>query len=609
MDYVKTHHIVPALLLALAALSFADTYTVTNTKDKGAGSLRQAMLDAEAHSGEDIVEFNIPATDAGYNATTKTWKIITEGYLPELVNGRTKIKGFTQKTNRPKDAKTYGPVIELSGEKQIGTNFCIIISSAENLLEGLIINLYTMAVTIQNKGSRFNRISGNYIGTNHSGTAALPNGVALWIRNGASKNTIGSADSAFRNLISGNSGGGVAIDMTGTDSNRVIGNYIGTDVTGEKALGNKYGGIIITNGRANFIGGYLSGEGNVISGTTTATSANNGAGIYLDRAGKTQIIGNLIGTNKTGKTAIPNASFGITMIKSDSNLIGDQAYHGNTVSGNIGFGILVMDPESHHNSFIGNIIGASTDQLHQLPNGMGGIHITSGANNNIIGKFNCIAYNKGAGVMVVSNTSTGNRITQNNIFANTGQGIDLQSGANNNIAAPVILEATITGIKGKAKSGQLIEIFSDANDEGGYFEGETTTDNSGNFSWSGKTHGKNVTAVAIDDQGNTSEFSKAVASGVASKSTLAPDQFVLRPGYPNPFNAGTTLEYNIPVAGRVQIRLFDVSGQEKSQLMDEVQNAGHHRFILDGQALASGLYFVQVRYKEWSATQKITLVR
>jgi hypothetical protein len=82
-------------------------------------------------------------------------------------------------------------------------------------------------------------------------------------------NTIGGTTPAARNIISGND---VGVRITdGAESNDIFGNYIGTDVTGTTALGNKESGVLMTGAaRANEIGGLAPGEGNVISGNEFA---------------------------------------------------------------------------------------------------------------------------------------------------------------------------------------------------------------------------------------------------------------------------------------------------------------------------------------------------
>jgi hypothetical protein len=103
-----------AFLLLLAASSLAaDTFTVTNTSDSGAGSLRQAIDDANANPGADTIAFNIPG--AGVHTITP----LTD--LPQITDGVT-IDGYTQpgsSVNTDPIATNAALLIELHGVNQI----------------------------------------------------------------------------------------------------------------------------------------------------------------------------------------------------------------------------------------------------------------------------------------------------------------------------------------------------------------------------------------------------------------------------------------------------------------------------------------------------------
>jgi len=108
-----------------------------------------------------------------------------------------------------------------------------------------------------------NVVQGNLIGTNAAGDAALGNDLGIEILvGGADNNRIGGTSAAERNLISGNRLDGVDIYTVG---NRVEGNYVGTDASGTLALPNGNFGIAAA-GTANTIGGTAAGAGNLVSG-------------------------------------------------------------------------------------------------------------------------------------------------------------------------------------------------------------------------------------------------------------------------------------------------------------------------------------------------------
>jgi hypothetical protein len=123
-----------------------------------------------------------------------------------------------------------------------------------------------IGVVIRDPRTSNNVVSGNYIGTNASGTIALGNSwTGIQLANGAHLNTIGGKTPGERNVISGNDIG-LTIGEPGTDNNVVFGNYIGTDATGASDLGNLSNGVEIVDGPlSNIIGGTAAGEGNTIA--------------------------------------------------------------------------------------------------------------------------------------------------------------------------------------------------------------------------------------------------------------------------------------------------------------------------------------------------------
>ena len=159
-------------------------------------------------------------------------------------------------------------------------------------------------VWIGDPGTSNNTVSGNYIGTDASGTAAIPNGnFGVNLGNSAQNNLIGGDTADEGNLISGNGAGGVNVAGNGVMYNIVSGNYIGTDATGMAAIGNTGHGIAIGDGaRNNVIGGPTAGECNVISGNgedgvfihDSGTMYNTVSGNYIGTdASGTKPLGNL----------------------------------------------------------------------------------------------------------------------------------------------------------------------------------------------------------------------------------------------------------------------------------------------------------------------------
>jgi titin len=131
-------------------------------------------------------------------------------------------------------------------------------------------------VIISGTGTTGNVVEGNYIGTDATGEYPVGNAVdGVDIAGGASSNVVGGTSYAARNIISANALLGVWITGSGTSSNQVQGNYIGTDATSTSPLGNGLGGVQIDSGASsNLIGGSNANDSNLIQ-----YNAGNGVGI------------------------------------------------------------------------------------------------------------------------------------------------------------------------------------------------------------------------------------------------------------------------------------------------------------------------------------------
>ena len=174
------------------------------------------------------------------------------------------------------------------------------------------------------------------------------------------------------------------------------------------------------------------------------------------------------------------------------------------------------------NTISGNYIGTDATGTAALGNQSDGIYIgepTGGAQGNTIGPGNVIAHNGGNGILVDGPDTTGNRITQNYITSNANLGIDNYYGGNTELISPTITSATGNSISGVARPNCTVEIFSDPDDEGKIYEGATTADGNGSFTWAGSVAGPYVTATETDGAGNTSEFSLPILPAATSTPT------------------------------------------------------------------------------------------
>jgi hypothetical protein len=369
-------------------------------------------------------------------------------------------------------------------------------------------------------------VEGNYIGTNSGGAVAVANLNGIEVA-GAS-NTIGGSFSGARNVLSGNSNDGMRID-SGASGNQVLGNFIGADTTGAKALPNHAG--VEVAGNTNTIGGTSSGALNLISGNSTV-------GLIIDSSvSGVSVQGNYIGANATGATALANGTFGVDVEGSSDTIGGALAGAGNVISGNTGDGVHLGGSASGV-TVQGNYIGTDATGANPLGNSGNGVNIAG--KNNTVGAGNVISANSKNGVLVSS--GSGNTITQNSIFANTGLGISLASGANNNIAAPTISSTSLSGskltVKGTfsaatANVPYVLEFYGSPNGDAegkAYIRSLTVTSTSTgtqSFTFSTTTAVPTfyplITATLTNNSGDTSQFSTGVSSATIYVVTSAAD--------------------------------------------------------------------------------------
>lgn len=229
---------------------------------------------------------------------------------------------------------------------------------------------------------------------------------------------------------------------------------------------------------------HINSNGNIVQGLQII-NFSPAAGILLSNGAQNNIIGG------------------------DRNVGSGPLGQGNLV-GKVNTGIGLQDDGTSFNTVRGNLIGTDPAGTGAWGNGIG-VHILRGASHNVIGPDNIIAYNDICGIEVQGSNSVGNTIFQNSIHDNKGVDINLYEGGNTELPAPTITDFDVsTGtLSGSAGANYVIEIFSDSSNEGRIYEGQTTADSSGFFSFSKGTPlaGPNVTATATDADGNTSGFS------------------------------------------------------------------------------------------------------
>ncbi len=264
------------------------------------------------------------------------------------------------------------------------------------------------AISIGNQGdgSNDNLVLGNTIGLNGAGTGSLGIGNGIYI--GSSYNTVGGTTVGARNYVVGAQGfTAIWLNSSGSFDNLVEGNYVGTTTDGSTSAGGG-GGIAIDSAYDNTIGGSATGAGNVISG-------NAGEGLDFQNAYNNVVAGNFIGTDATGSFAVANGSDGILLEQGSTNntIGGIVAGVGNVISGNGGDGVVITGQGTSQNVVAGNFVGTDLSGTAGIGNSGQGIDIDSGATNNTIGGAsgaggNLVSGNDACGLFIVGTGTSGN---------------------------------------------------------------------------------------------------------------------------------------------------------------------------------------------------------
>ncbi len=323
-----------------------------------------------------------------------------------------------------------------------GSNF---IGSSQPLARNVLSGNNAHGVLITGLTATNNALRGNLIGTDITGTAALPNGFSGLALIDASFNQVGGTAPQEGNLISGNLQHGVAIVGSNAVLNLVMQNRIGTDIHGARSVSNHFNGILISGSPSNRIGGVAKSQGNLISG-----NGQNGIQIVDETAVANELYGNLIGIDATGSFRLPNANAGVR-IESPCNAVGGLGPgHGNVISGNHQSGIYILGPEASNNVVQANFIGTDVTGAEPLGNSFAGVGL-SDAGRNIIGGLargagNLISANQDSGIYLLGETSSGNSILGNYIgtdrmgataLGNRLDGVTLYGAPGNQIGKPL----------------------------------------------------------------------------------------------------------------------------------------------------------------------------
>lgn len=314
----------------------------------------------------------------------------------------------------------YGPglAIQSSAANRIGgTN-----AFQRNVVSGNI--GYGIEILIEDATN--NLVVGNYIGTAPNGMSALANGGGMWIaspRNCIGGTEPGMGNLISGNTFTGI---WIAPSSGKAEQNRIQGNWIGLDATGTASLANGRVAVYATGTWGTVIGGAEPGARNVIAGFGFDIQSHDvyeDSGIYLRLSWSNVVCGNFLGTDITGTRAVDSRGPGVCLRDAWDNWIGgDNPGQGNVIAGTWE-GISIYSGAS--NVISGNWIGTDPTESPPMPNAIG-IDVERGTGNRIggttPGTANHIAFNW-TGIRIVWATNTA--ILGNAIYENEWSGIDL----------------------------------------------------------------------------------------------------------------------------------------------------------------------------------------
>ena len=458
-------------------------YMVTNANDSGAGSLRAAIIAADADNsvgGQSII-FEIPGGGVHTIALQSSLPTITRTVV---IDG----------TMQPGYSASGTPQVVIDGSgAAAGSNGLTITSGSASVIRGLSIVGFKSnkgqggaAIYLQGPGGR-NVIEGDYIGVQADGSTAKANASGIVVSSAG--NTIGGATASARDVISGNTNAGVLIVGSTASGNLVAGDYIGTNAAGNATLGNLDGVVLMASG--NTVGGSTAGARNVISGNVGP--AGTGVGVLLEGTSTNNVVaGNFIGTNAQGTAPLLVPGFGFsngygiyfgTQGSTTNDNVAQDTVGGTVVgAGNlIGGNFLGITGNVAFSLIAGNTIGLAANGTSPIPNGAG---ILLGANASTIGGTTAPARNiisSSTTVSGVPGTGTGLDLTgdadlvQGNYVGLTAGGVAANGTGNVVGMALHVTNSTIGGTAAGAGN-----VIAGSSGDGITLDGKSSTDPNGN---------------------------------------------------------------------------------------------------------------------------------
>ncbi|HCA43370.1 MAG TPA: hypothetical protein DEP28_08985 [Bacteroidetes bacterium] len=95
----------------------------------------------------------------------------------------------------------------------------------------------------------------------------------------------------------------------------------------------------------------------------------------------------------------------------------------------------------------------------------------------------------------------------------------------------------------------------------------------------------------------------------SSSQSELPTEYSLSQNFPNPFNPVTTISYQIPTDGIVNLKVYDILGKEVATLVSEMKRAGSYQVVFNGNNLASGIYFYKIQSGNFNQVKRMMLIK
>ncbi|HKQ97669.1 MAG TPA: hypothetical protein VJV75_07335 [Candidatus Polarisedimenticolia bacterium] len=438
------------------------TYSVSTTNDFGPGSLRQAIIDANAATDIDVIRFDIPGPAPHVIQPLDGLPVIA---YPVIIDG----------TTNPDFAGS--PVIVIDGS-MAGIFSGLEVWGGASIVRGLVINQFpntgfSLASGIALNHGEDDIVEGNFLGTDWTGAAPGPGqwaGVGVY----SAHHTIGGTTPAARNVIAGNFD---AVRMqVGANGTIVRGNYVDLNASGTAS-------IFASNGIAasNFlapgpliadlvIGGTVAGSGNVVAGDWD---------VNLDHTTGALVQGNRIGTDPAGMIVLHALGHGVWLSNSSGATVGGTTPSARNIVGGQSVGISVgpggAGGVATGNLIQGNHVGVAADGFSPIPNQIG-VRIDGGPNN-VVGGFvpaarNIVSGNTSRGIYLIGsiggNDVLGNWIgitASGSVALPNATGVHVEDSPGNRIGGSTIEAANVisgntegVAITGAASSGNVVEV-------------------------------------------------------------------------------------------------------------------------------------------------------